>query len=96
MYADNVIIYTSATSKYKIEYRLQVRIDNSPNWYRMNKLCIDEKKSNVRVIGSKSQLKSLNLDDFTILVDSDKLLLATPAKYLGLLVDTDLSWDNHI
>ena len=62
----------------------------------MNKLCIDKKKSNVTVIGSKWQLKSLNLDDFTISVDSDKLLLAKQAKYLGLWVRNDLGWDDHI
>ena len=48
------------------------------------------------VIGSKWQLKSLNLDDFTISVDSDKLFLASQAKYLGLWVRNDLSWDDHI
>ena len=71
MYADDVIIYTSATSKDELEYRLQVCIDNIFNWYSMNKLCIDKKKPNVMVIGSKWQLKSLHLDDFTISVDSD-------------------------
>ena len=48
------------------------------------------------VIESKSQLKSLNLCDFTILIDSDKLLLGTQAKYLGLWVSNDPSWDDHI
>ena len=48
------------------------------------------------VIGSKWQLKSLNLDDVTISVDSGKLLLAKQVKYLGLWVRNDLSWDDHI
>ena len=96
MYADDVIIYTSATSKDELESRLKACIDNISNWYSMNKLCINEKKSNVMVIGSKWQLKSLNLDDFTISVDSDKLFLASQAKYLGLWVRNDLSWDDHI
>ena len=96
MYADDVIIYTSGTSKDELEYRLQVCIDNISNWYSKNKLCVDKKKSNVMVIVSKWQLKSLNLDDFTISVDSDKLLLAKQAKYLGLWVRNDLSWDDHI
>ena len=83
MYADNVIIYTSKTSKDELECRFQFCIDNISNWYSMNKLCIDKKKSNVMVImviGSKWQLKSLNLDDFTISVDSDKLFLARQAR----------------
>ena len=57
MYADDVIIYTSATSKDELECRLQVCIDNISNWYCMNKLCINKKKSNVMVIGSKCQLR---------------------------------------
>ena len=35
------------------------------------------------VKGSKFQLRSLNLDDFAIFVDADKLLLAEQAKYLA-------------
>ena len=48
------------------------------------------------VIGSKFQLRSLNLDDFAISVNADKLQLVEQAKYLGLWVRNDLSWDDHI
>ena len=41
MYADDVIIYTSATSKDDLECRLQVCVDTKSNWYSMNKLCIN-------------------------------------------------------
>ena len=62
----------------------------------MNKLCINKKKSSVMIIGSKFQLRSLNLDDFAISVNADKLQLVEQAKYLGLWVQNDLSWDDHI
>ena len=94
MYTSDVIIYTSATDE--LEYRMQVCIDNISNWFIMNKLCINKTKSNAMVIGSKCQSKSFNLDDFTISVDSDKLLLAKQAKYFGLLVRNVLSQDDHI
>ena len=96
MYAADVIFYTSATSKDELEQRLQVCIYIISNWYSMNKLCVNKKKANVMVIGSKWQLKSLHLDDFTISVNSDKLLLVKQAKYLGIWVRNDLSWDDHI
>ena len=96
MYADDVIIHTSAVSKDELECRLQVCIDNISNWYSMNKLCINKNKSSVMVFGSKWQLKSLNLDDFIISVDSNKLFLARQATCLGLWVKNDLSWDDHI
>ena len=44
IYAEDVIIYTSATSKDELESRLQVCIDNISNWYSMNKLCINKKE----------------------------------------------------
>ena len=45
---------------------------------------------------SNWQLKSLNLDDFTIAVDSDNLFLAKQGRYLGLWVRNGPSWDHHI
>ena len=96
MYADDVIIYASATSNDELECRLQVC--NISNCYGtcMNKLFIDKNKSNVLVIRNKWQSKWSNLDDFTMSVDSDKLFLAGQARYLGLWVRNDLRWDDHI
>ena len=65
------------------------------NWYNMNKLCIDQKKSGVMVTGSNFQLRSLNLDHITFSVDIDKLQLAEESKYFGIWVRNDLSWDDH-
>ena len=96
MYADDVIIYTSAMSSHELECKLQSCIDSISNCYDMNKLCINKKKYSVMIIRSKFQLRSLNLDDFAISVNADKLQLDEQDKYLGLWVRNDLSWDDHI
>ena len=96
MYADDVIFYTSAMSTHELECRLQSCIDNISHWFNMNKLGINKKESSVMVIGSKSQLWSLNLDDFVISVSADLLPLAEQARYLGLCVWNILIGDNHI
>ena len=96
MYADNVIIYTSAMSTHELQCKLQPCIDSISNWYDMNKVCFNKKKPSVMGIGGKFQLRSLNLDDFAISVNTDKLQPAEQAKYLGLWVRTDLNWDDHI
>ena len=83
MYADNVIIYTSTMSTHELECKLRYFIDSISNWYDMNKLCISKRKSSVMVIGNKFQLRSLNLDDFAISVNADKLQVIEQAKYLG-------------
>ena len=96
MYVDEVIICTSAMSMHELECMLQSCMDSISSWYGMNKLCINKKKSSVMVIGSKFQLRSLNLDDFAISINVDKLQLVEQAKYLGLWVRNDLSWGDHI
>ena len=43
------------------------------------------------IIGSKFQLQSLQLDNFSMSLDSDKLELVERAKYLGLYVKKMIS-----
>ena len=96
MYADDVIIYTSAETSDELQMKLQLCVDNVHQWYNMNRLTVNKKKSAVMVIGSKAQLQSINLDQFSISLDSNKIEFVNKAKYLGLLVKDDLSWDDHI
>ena len=96
MYADDVIIYTSATTSDDLQLKLQRCVDNIYQWYFRNKLTINKKRSAVVMIGSKMQLQSLNLDQFSINLESNKIELVNRARYLGLLVTDNLSWDEHI
>ena len=45
-------------------------------WYKMNRLKINIDKTKVMIIGSKAQLKSLNVDDFILSYDDTPLELA--------------------
>ena len=59
MYAEDVIIYTSAETSDELQMKLQSCVDNVHQWYNMNRLTVNKKKSAVMVIGSKAQLQSL-------------------------------------
>ena len=48
------------------------------------------------IIGSTWQLKSLDLDDFVINYNDTPLELVERAKYLGMFINSDISWDFHI
>ena len=96
MFADDVIIYASADNVELLKHKLETCMNSITRWYSNNCLSINKKKSNVMIIGSKFQLQSLQLDNFSMSLDSDKLELVERAKYLGLYVKNDLSWDEHI
>ena len=48
------------------------------------------------LIGSKSQLKYLNVDGFILSYDDTPLELVENAKYLGMFINCDNSWDFHV
>ena len=66
LYADDTIIYTSGSTINEVKTRLQCCLDSISHWYRSNRLHINIKKCKAMVIGTKSQLRSLNLDDFIL------------------------------
>ena len=44
---------------------------------------------------SISQLKSINVNDFILNYDDTPLELVENAKYLGMFINCDISWDFH-
>ena len=92
MYADDVIIYTSAATSDELQMKLQL----CASVVQHEQINCQQKKSAVMVIGCKAQLQSLNLDRFSINLHSNNIEFVNKAKYLGLLVKDDLSWDDHI
>ena len=84
MYADDVIIYTPATTSDELQMKLQLCVDNVHQWYNMNRSTVNKTKSAVMVISSKAKLQSLNLDQFSIKLDGNKIEFVNKAKYLGL------------
>ena len=48
------------------------------------------------LVGSKAQRKSLNVDDFILNNEGTPLELVENAKYVGMSINSDISWDFHV
>ena len=48
------------------------------------------------LVGSLAQLKSLNVDDFMLKYEGTPLELVENAKYLGISINSYISWDFHV
>ena len=94
MFSD-VFIYTSADNVELLKHKLETCMNSITKSYSNNCLSINNKKPSVMIIGSKFQPQSLQLDYFSISLDSDRLELVERAKYLGLYVKNYLSWDER-
>ena len=64
--------------------------------YRVNRLKINCDKSKVMLVGSKAQLKSLNVADIILKYECMPLEWVENAKYLGTSINSDISWDFHV
>ena len=62
----------------------------------MNRLKINIDKTKVMLIGSKAQIKSLDVDDFISSYDDTPLELVENAKYLGMFINCDIYWDFQV
>ena len=90
MFADDTIIYSNGQSISEIQSKLQMAIDSVIPWYESNRLAVNTEKSSVMLIGKKTQIRDNNLNIYinNVLVNETNC-----TKYLGLFIDTILSWD---
>ena len=75
------MIYASGDNIPEVKQKLQNCIKNISSWYNMNRLKINIDKTKVMLIGSKAQLKSLNVDEFILSYDDTPLDLVESARY---------------
>ena len=95
IYADDTLIYVSDENVDKAAFLLQSDIDHIIDWFEKNKLTISVEKSFVMYVASKQCLGQLTVlpkfkakNQFFDLRDS--------ATYLGMIIDQNLSWEEHI
>jgi len=60
-------------------------------WIQANKLTINFKKTNFILFGDKSQRHSIN-----IFCSEQTLSQVDSVKYLGILIDSKLTWTSHL
>ena len=96
LFADDAMIYASGDSVNEVKLKLQNCLNNISAWCRENRLRINSDKSKIMLVGSKAQLKSLNVDEFILNYDVTPLELVENAEYLGMSINSDISWDFHV
>ena len=65
-------------------------------WFRANKLSLNVAKTEFMVISSCQELQSLNDKTINVNVESVKINQTDYRKALGLNIDENLSWKEHI
>ena len=89
---DTCLTYASSNVK-TIEANFNFDLKKSDEWLRASRLSLNIKKTKLLIFHSKF---TRNNFDISIKIQGVKLKPTDQVKYLDLLIDHTLSWDNHI
>ena len=98
-YADDHQIYLSfkpvnQTSQEEALHVIQNCVKDVRKWMLVNKLKINDSKTEFLIIGSKHQLSQITID--SIKIGDSEIKPVTSVKNLGVLIDNNLSMESHI
>ena len=92
LYADDMEMHCHNMDLSCAEHDLQEDLNFVYSWLCINLLSLSIKKSNVMLIGSRQKLQN---HDLIVTVDGRPLARVSSFKYLGLLIDENLTWCEH-
>ena len=92
MYADDSVIYCTGDNINDITCLLQDSIDSIITWYNNNRLVINAEKSKSMIICPKNKPH----DHLNVLVNDQVLLQVNDMKYLGININSKMSWTTHV
>ena len=95
MYADDTHITFSSNNTNDINRCLNEDLENVSEWLIANKLTLNQSKTEFMVIGSRPKLSTLN-SPISLEIDGISVEQVPHTKSLGVHIDQNLSWDEHI
>ena len=68
------------------------------NWFKANKLSVNATKTNYMIMGTQhmTSTEDQSVNNVDIILDKTKLKRVDKTKFLGVTIDENLSWKNHI
>ena len=89
------MLYVSDDNILSAIHKLQADIKAVSNWFKQNQLSLSVRKTFTMFVCSKHRLKQI--DTYPVLLLNDQVLQGKEeATYLGLIIDSRLTWDAHI
>ena len=90
---DTYILFVNNKLK-TIETVINTELKLVSTWLRLNRLSLNEGKSELIIFHSKKNIPKFN--EISIKLNGKKLIPVNSVKYLGMYIDKHLSWDTHI
>lgn len=93
LFADDTNILFSHRDPKTLETIINNELKHISNWFKLNKLSLNIKKTNF--MSFKNKYSNKPDTTFEVQIDGIKITQVNTTKFLGLLIDHNLSWTSH-
>ena len=94
LFADDTNIFASAKTKRELYDRVGVELGKLSDWFAHNKLTLNYSKT--EYIDFSKPAVGLSDSNFILKIDGNLIQKVNESKFLGVIIDKDLSWRGHI
>ena len=95
MYADDTTLTAASKSTIDLHQNVHCDLNNVKTWLLSNKLSLNVLKKEYMFIGSEFRLSNLGRVS-SLIFDNQPIKRVTNAKHLGVVLDDNLAWHEHI
>ena len=100
MYADDTSLHKAFRTSHELKEEMIPAFSKVCKWLRNNKFSLNTVKTEFMIIGMLPRLSQLDSSPesppYAIVVEGQEVKRVELVKYLGLMVDDKLIWDQHI
>ena len=95
-FADDTLLYHKIDNPNNFDIWLNSEFQKIINWLHINHLKLNANKTNYMIFSPKSP-KFKELNNITLKFDNSSMIKrVTQCKYLGMIIDEKLNWNQHI
>ena len=96
LYADDTTLYDVQDSMEQIENNLQIALNNLHIWCRSNGMILNSSKTKIMLVTTNQKRQRLSNDNIDLKFNNETLNMISNDKILGVFVDNNLTWSDHI
>jgi hypothetical protein len=93
LFADDTNLITSSTSLLSLEQKINLEIPKLINWLHTNRLSLNIKKTHIMIFGPSNKKQNHHIH---ISIEGEVLQIVQSTKFLGIILDKNLNWKEHI
>ena len=94
LFADDTTVFYSCGNIQELQTKINSDLYLLNDWFKANKLSLNITKTSYMLFEGRRNLP--DIDNFTVNINDNQLKRARHLKFLGVEIDDNLSWQNHI